>query len=744
MKRAFGSFLIYTLLSIGAVVMLMPFAWMISTSFKTRSEVERWPPIWTSKNFSKTWQLKTNVSRGSIGGLDWKGLTLREALVLVQSETEQNVLRIQIDDDPVYRGTITISFPEDARLVRGKLDKDSFEDFSNTLRKSTKQKEVLQALNESPDAETFFSRFFALYLHGKDAYLDRRNYLELVEKAANSSIEQIDILSRYASRIAEEHRDEFSKFMESAKKACADVVGSVTIFKKGKTAILELTEMESIRRELNVWIEKLDAGKLSEPLRGNPVIRLYEQRVLETVRTALDRLETYLFVHDFFQAVQSERVGSAVVKFTFMNEREKKNEFLLALNQTDVPNELREIVEQELNRSLEGLAERVEKRIDEKLQLEFAAFGFENVRIYVQQMKQLGSQLLNLLNSKSLNLQSFESFAGLKQWLRSEGSAAAGVILSKMEQLAQGVEDDEFFRALKAVCSEIDTIGKLRSLQSRVQSLMRIVQAPDFVKEVRLKRNQTIELVLEDVHPVYLEDERYSVRVDYTFKEILGNVFHNYVAAWNSAPFGVYYVNTVFVSTVTTIAEIVLCAMAAYAFALMSFPGKNLIFGLFLSTMMIPGEVLLVPNFITISRFGWIDTYYALIIPWIVSVFAIFLLRQHFLTLPRELQDAAKIDGCSHWRFLWTVVVPLSKPAIVTSALLKFVGSWNAFLWVLIVTNKDKFRTLPVGLQTFSTDVGTVYNMLMAAATFSILPIIVLFLFTQRYFVQGIARTGLK
>jgi multiple sugar transport system permease protein len=176
----------------------------------------------------------------------------------------------------------------------------------------------------------------------------------------------------------------------------------------------------------------------------------------------------------------------------------------------------------------------------------------------------------------------------------------------------------------------------------------------------------------------------------------------------------------------------------------MSFPGKNLIFGLFLSTMMIPGEVLLVPNFITISRFGWIDTYYALIIPWIVSVFAIFLLRQHFLTLPRELQDAAKIDGCSHWRFLWTVVVPLSKPAIVTSALLKFVGSWNAFLWVLIVTNKDKFRTLPVGLQTFSTDVGTVYNMLMAAATFSILPIIVLFLFTQRYFVQGIARTGLK
>jgi len=744
MRRPLSSFLIYTLLSIGAVVMLMPFAWMVSTSFKTRSEVERWPPIWTSKNFSRTWHLKTNVSRGSIGGLDWKGLTLREALVLVQSETEKNVLRIQIDDDPVYRGTMTISFPTDARFLRGKLESSVFEEFSSALVKNTKQKEVLQILDESPDAETFFSRFFALYLHGKDAYLDRRNYVELVEKTANSSIEQIEILSRYVSRIPEDNRSEFSKFMESIKKACADVVGSVTIFKKGKTAILDLTEMDSIRRELNVWIQKLDTVNLSEPLRNNPVIRLYEQRVLETVRTALDRLETYLFVHDFFQSVQKERVGSVVVKFRFMDEREKKNEFLLSLNQIDVPEELKAIVEQELNRSLEGLAERVEKRIDEKLYSEFLTFGIESIRVYVQQMKQLGSQLLNLLNSKSLSLQAFEDAESLKQWLRSQDSMAAALVLSRMEQLTQNVEENEFFEALKKVCSEIDTIGKLRSLQSRVQSLMKIVQAPDFVNEARLKQNQTIELVLRDVDPVYLEDERYDVRVDYTFGEILGNVFHNYVAAWRSAPFGIYYINTVFVSTVTTVVEIILCAMAAYAFALMSFPGKGLIFSLFLSTMMIPGEVLLVPNFITISRLGWIDTYYALIIPWIVSVFAIFLLRQHFLTLPRELQDAAKIDGCSHWRFLWTVVVPLSKPAIVTSALLKFVGSWNAFLWVLIVTNKDKFRTLPVGLQTFSTDVGTVYNMLMAAATFSILPIIVLFLFTQRYFVQGIARTGLK
>lgn len=744
MRRLLGNFLVYTLLSIGAVVMLMPFAWMVSTSFKTRSEVERWPPIWTSKNFSKTWHLKTSVSRGSAGGLDWKGLTLREALVLVQRETEQNVLRIVIDDDPVYRGTVTVSFPPSAKLLHGRLDAASFEEFLEELRELTKQKDVLQLIDETSDAETFFSRFFVMYLQGTNALLDRRNYVELVENTANSSLQQIEILSRYTARIPEEYRDEFFRFVESVKKACADVVSSATVFKKGRASILDSGEVENLTRVLSDWIDQLNTNKLSEALRDNPVIRLYEQRVLDPARNVLNVLETYSFVNDYFQSVQTQPVGSIIVKFRFMNEKERKSEFLVMLEQMNVPDELKKVAVEELNYSLNDLAERVEKRVDEKLYSELETQRLDNVRIYVQQMKQLVSQLLSLLNPRNVQIKSFEDLDQLKAWLQSEGSSAARVILDKIEQLSSFLEEDKFFRILLRVFDEVESVSQIRSALARVQSLMSIVQAPDFVKEVRLKQNQTIEFVLNDVHPVYLEDERYTVRVDYSFNEVLGNIFHNYVAAWKSAPFGIYYVNTVFVSTMTTIAEVVLCAMAAYAFALMNFPGKNLIFGLFLSTMMIPGEVLLVPNFITISKLGWIDTYYALIIPWIVSAFAIFLLRQHFLTLPRELQDAAKIDGCSHWRFLWTVVVPLSKPAIVTSALLKFVGSWNAFLWVLIVTNKDKFRTLPVGLQTFSTDVGTVYNMLMAAATFSILPILILFLFTQRYFVQGIARTGLK
>ncbi|WP_461767165.1 carbohydrate ABC transporter permease [Pseudothermotoga sp.] len=744
MRRLFKSFVIYFLLSVGAIVMIMPFAWMVSTSFKTRSEVERWPPIWTSKNFSRTWYVKNNVSRVSMGGLDWKGLTLREALVLLQQELEQNVLRIQIDDDPVHRGTVTVSFPPDAKFFRGKLDSDVFGEFANKLRETTKQKEVLQLLDESIDAEEFFSKFFALYLHGKDAYLDRRNYIDLVEKTINTAVEQIEILSRYVTRIPEEYRSQFLNFVESAKKICAEIVSSVTMFRKGKKAILDLTELEVLLKLLKNSLEQLSANALSESVRNNPVIRLYEQRVIDPIETVIDRIGTYLFVHNFFQSVQREAVESSEVKFKFMSERARKNVFSSMMQRMNIRRDLEIAVAEELKGPLEGLVERVEKRIDERFYSKLESLGVENVRIYTQQLKQSASQFLNLLKPKALNFRMFEDFSQLKQWLQQDDSVASKVTLSKLEQLAFGLNEQEFFKAFQDVCEEIETISQLRAALSRTQSLMELISAPDFVEEVRLKRNQTIELVLKDVHPVYLEDERYIVRVDYTFKEMLGNVFHNYVSAWKSAPFGIYYFNTVFVSTVTTLAEIVLCAMAAYAFALMNFPGKNIVFAVFLSTMMIPGEVLLVPNFITISKLGWIDTYYALIIPWIVSVFAIFLLRQHFLVLPKELQDAAKIDGCSHWKFLWTIVVPLSKPAIVTAALLKFVGSWNAFLWVLIVTNKDKFRTLPVGLQTFSTDVGTVYNLLMAAATFSILPILILFLLTQRYFVQGIARTGLK
>ena len=220
--------------------------------------------------------------------------------------------------------------------------------------------------------------------------------------------------------------------------------------------------------------------------------------------------------------------------------------------------------------------------------------------------------------------------------------------------------------------------------------------------------------------------------------------WENYVKAWNVAPFGRYFFNSFFISIATTIGELMTTILAAYAFAKMRFFGKNVLFIVMLGTLMIPGEMLLIPNYVTIYRLGWLDKYQALIIPWLASVFGIFLLRQFFRSIPDELLDAARIDGCSRFRFLWRIVVPLSKPAIMTVALLKFLGSWNAFLWVLIMTTSTEMRTVPVGLSMFSTEMGTAYEQLMAASVLAIIPVLILFFFTQKQFIRGVARTGIK
>lgn len=220
--------------------------------------------------------------------------------------------------------------------------------------------------------------------------------------------------------------------------------------------------------------------------------------------------------------------------------------------------------------------------------------------------------------------------------------------------------------------------------------------------------------------------------------------WENYAQAWNTAPFGRYFFNSFFVSITSTVGEVLTTILAAYAFAKMRFFGKNVLFAILLGTLMIPGEMLLVPNYVTLVKWGWFDHYEALIIPWIVSVFGIFLLRQFFRSIPDELWDAARIDGCPRRRYLWRVVVPLSKPAILTVALFKFLGSWNAYQWVLIMTNSEEMRTVPVGLTMFSSDIGTAYHLLMAASVMAIVPILILFFFTQKQFIQGIARTGIK
>lgn len=217
----------------------------------------------------------------------------------------------------------------------------------------------------------------------------------------------------------------------------------------------------------------------------------------------------------------------------------------------------------------------------------------------------------------------------------------------------------------------------------------------------------------------------------------------NYVEAWHAAPFGRYYLNSLLVAAGTVALQLVTGVLAGYGFARVPFPGRNVVFALILATMMVPSTVTLIPSYLLLNRLGWLDTYAALIIPWGATPFSIFLFRQFFRTIPRELEDAARIDGCSQLQILLRIVLPLSKPALLTVATYGWIGSWNDFIWPLVMTDSAAMRTLQVGLSVFALDAGTYYGRQMAAATFTVLPVLITFFFVQRQFVEGIARSGL-
>ena len=225
------------------------------------------------------------------------------------------------------------------------------------------------------------------------------------------------------------------------------------------------------------------------------------------------------------------------------------------------------------------------------------------------------------------------------------------------------------------------------------------------------------------------------------------NEFHieNFATAWGDAPWVGFFRNTFFIAILVTLGELTTSVLAAYAFARMRFRGKGVLFMLLLATYMIPGEATLIPNFVLVTRYLHIQNTLAVqIIPFLASVFSIFLLRQHFLSIPGELADAAKVDGAGHLRFLRSVVLPLSVPVLVTVTLITALGVYDSFQWPLLVTNTDDVRPVQIGMAQFRTEFGAQYHLEMAAATFVIAPVVVLFLFAQRYLIQGVARTGIR
>ena len=222
--------------------------------------------------------------------------------------------------------------------------------------------------------------------------------------------------------------------------------------------------------------------------------------------------------------------------------------------------------------------------------------------------------------------------------------------------------------------------------------------------------------------------------------------FDNYVSAWNSNPFGRFLINSFIQTSLITIGQVLFSILAAYAFAILKFPGRNLFFYIVLASLMVPFELTLIPNFQLISRLGWTNSYQGLAVPFLASAFGVFLLRQFFLSVPRDLHEAAIIDGASNWRYLWQVLVPLSKGSIGAFAIFAFLSAYNQYLWPLIITSDIKMRTTQIGIRFFMVNLerGADWGAVMAATIVVSAPTLIAFLVAQKQLVKGIAMTGLK
>jgi multiple sugar transport system permease protein len=218
----------------------------------------------------------------------------------------------------------------------------------------------------------------------------------------------------------------------------------------------------------------------------------------------------------------------------------------------------------------------------------------------------------------------------------------------------------------------------------------------------------------------------------------------NYVNVWSRIPFARLLLNSIILAGGVTAISLLLDAMAAYALSRLDFPGRDAIFVIILIALMLPFQVMFIPLFVIVHDLGLLDSYSGLIVPRATNAFGIFMLRQFFMTLPRELDEAARIDGTSEWGIFWKIILPLSGPALATLAIFHFMYNWNDFLWPLLITSSTEMRTLPAGLALFVGQHVVEYGVVMAGAVLTLLPLLIAFLFAQRYFIQGIAMSGIK
>jgi multiple sugar transport system permease protein len=217
----------------------------------------------------------------------------------------------------------------------------------------------------------------------------------------------------------------------------------------------------------------------------------------------------------------------------------------------------------------------------------------------------------------------------------------------------------------------------------------------------------------------------------------------NYAETFSAVPFGRFYLNSIIVATCTTFLQILTASLAAFAFARLRFWGREVLFLIYLAALMIPFQVTMIPNFILIRNLRWYNSYQALILPAAFSAFSTFLLRQYYRGIPMDLDEAARMDGASSWRIWWQIILPLSGPVLAALAIFNFQVSWNDFLWPLVITNTNSMRTIPVGLSSFQGQYSTEWHLLMAGSVIALLPVLLIYIFAQKWFVRGITLSGM-
>ena len=222
--------------------------------------------------------------------------------------------------------------------------------------------------------------------------------------------------------------------------------------------------------------------------------------------------------------------------------------------------------------------------------------------------------------------------------------------------------------------------------------------------------------------------------------------FENYIEAWTMTQFDLGFLNSALVAAAVVLGQLFTASLAGYSFARLRYPGRDKLFLLYISLMMVPFTVLLIPLYVQMRWYGWISTLQAVIVPFLFTPWGTFFMRQFMVTIPRELEDAARIDGCGFFRTYWLIILPLTKPALATLAIFTFVNTWNSFQWPLIVLGKPKVKTLPLLLASLQNQSGmrTPWHLIMAAATIVVIPVLIAFVLGQKYYVRGIVTTGIK